>query len=311
MTQSTLQALAPGYSPRHEYIDTQMVELGRPPPPAVSWMTRRPNDLERAFRPKGATPSNMTPSGENNAKARWEASVEQWRRDVEAWEEANPEKAVRWLELRAEAQAEEARLYEEAYGKDAYALERMRTAGFEPVLVEKASRDLHTNTCFTETRDWLRNGTKWSLVLIGNPGCGKTQAGTWAAFQLLTRNNFAPWCARCPRVSERSLYGMEAEEYRWRCATAAVLLLDDLGEGEQRSEKRGAWRAWVDDVLTQRHAERRKTIITTNRTVPELKAWLTERITDRLREGTVISTNDASMRGQEVAAPKREPGEEG
>jgi len=103
---------------------------------------------------------------------------------------------------------------------------------------------------------------------------------------------------QCLRQSEAPLYGGEAEEYRWRCTQAGSLLLDDLGEGEQCNEKRTAWRAWVDDVLTQRHAAGRKTIVTTNRTVPELTTWLGARLVDRLREGEVISTNEKSLRGQ-------------
>jgi DNA replication protein DnaC len=133
-------------------------------------------------------------------------------------------------------------------------------------------------------------------MLVGPAGCGKSQAATWAAFQLSMRG-FGARCAMCMSASEAPLYGGEAEEYRWRCATAGVLVLDDLGEGEQRNEKRSAWRAWVDDVLTQRHAQGRKTIITTNRSPAELRAWLGARIVDRLNEGVISSTNEASLRG--------------
>jgi DNA replication protein DnaC len=268
-----LRPLAPGYTPRQVAIDAEMVALGRP---SLS--------IRALLNPKTLAEHQAT---------------------VEAWEYANPTAAARWLELRAEAKAVEAKLYEERYGPEAFARERMRVAGFEEALVQRALRELLENACFTAARDWIRDGTTWSLVLSGDPGCGKTQAATWAAHQLLTRNNFAPRCARCPKVSESPLYGMEAEEYRWRCATAGLLVLDDLGEGEQRSEKRTAWRAWVDDVLTQRHAARRKTIITTNRTLAadpktgapgELTAWLGARITDRLREGVVMSTAEKSLR---------------
>lgn len=269
-----LRPLAPGYTPREVAIDAEMVALGRP---ALS--------VKQALDPKALAGHRET---------------------VEQWEYANPEAAARWLELRAQARAEDARGYEERYGSEAYARERMRRAGFtDAVLVERATRELRDNACFTAAREWMLDGTAWCLVMSGTHGCGKSQAATWAAFQLMTRN-FAPWCALCPRVSELPLYGGEAEEYRWRCAQAGVLVLDDLGEGEQRSEKRSAWRAWVDDVLTQRHAARRKTIITTNRTLApdpktkapgELATWLGARLVDRLREGHVMSTNEKSLRG--------------
>lgn len=269
-----LQPLAPGYTPRQVEIDAEMVSLGRPVLP-----------LKALLDPK---------------------ALAKHREVVEQWEYANPEAGARWLELRDQAMAEEKRLYEERYGSEPFAREQMRSAGFEAALVEVAMRELRDNVCFHATRDWLRDGTQWALVLSGPPGCGKSQAATWAAFQMLTRSKFTPRMARCPKVSELPLYGMEAEEYRWRCATAGLLVLDDLGEGEQRSEKRSAWRSWVDDVLTQRHAARKKTIITTNRTPAELSAWLGERLVDRLREGEVVSTNEKSMRGS-----PREPGSEG
>jgi hypothetical protein len=260
-----MRPLAPGYTPRQVAIDAEMVALGRP---ALSVRQA----LSRTL-------------------------LAEHRATVEAWEYAHPTEAARWLELRAQAKAEELRLYEERYGSEPYARERMRRAGFiDQVLVERSMRELRDNACFTATRDWMLDGVAWCLVLSGPRGCGKSQAATYAAFQLMQRN-FPPWCAICPSVSESPLYGGEAEEYRWRCAQAGVLVLDDLGEGEQLNEKRAAWRAWVDDVLTQRHAGRRKTVITTNRTPTELSTWLGSRLVDRLREGTVVSTNEASMRG--------------
>lgn len=266
-----LRPLAPGYTARQVALDAEMVALGRPT------LT-----LTQVLNP---------------------ALLAAHRATVEAWEYAHPEAAARWLELRADAKAEEAKLYAGRYGSEAFAREQMRVAGFAEALVGKAMRELRDSACFIAARDWLRDGTLWSLVLTGAPGCGKSQAATWAAHQLLMRN-FAPRCARCPKVAEQPLYGGEAEEYRWRCAQAGVLVLDDLGEGEQRNEKRAAWRAWVDDVLTQRHAERRKTIITTNRSPAELGAWLGARLVDRLNEGTVMSTAEKSMRGvQPTEAP--------
>ena len=270
-----LLPLAPGYTPRQVQIDAEMVALGRPH-----------MSIKTALDPK---------------------ALAKHREAVEAWEHANPEPAMRWLELRGLAKAVEAELYAERYGAEAFAREQLRVVGFEEALIAVASgkEGPRENACFNATRDWLKDGTMWSLVLSGNPGCGKSQAATWAAHQLLMRN-FAPRCVRCPKASELPLYGAEAEEYRHRATLAGVLVLDDLGEGEQRNEKRSAWRAWVDDVLTQRYTARKKTIITTNRSVAadsktgapsELSAWLGARLIDRLNEGVIISTAEPSMRG--------------
>lgn len=264
-----MKALAPGYTKLQESLDEQMVAIGRP--------SLSPKELFVTLLDKDALAAHQAV--------------------VEAWEHANPEAAAKWLELRALTEAEWNRAYAERYGAEAYARERMRRVGFEDALVDKAQRELAANACFVAARDWMLDGTQWSLVLIGDPGCGKTQSATWAAHQLMTRG-FAPRCCACPRVSEAPLYGGEAEEYRWRCREeASVLVLDDLGEGEQRNANRSAWRGWVDEVLSQRYAQRRKTIITTNRTVPELSEWLGARLVDRLREGSVVSTAEKSLRG--------------
>lgn len=271
-----LRPLAPGYSPRQVQLDAEMVALGRPHLP-----------ISALLKP---------------------AALAAHRASIEAWEHDNSDAAARWLELRSQARAEEARLYSERYGPEAFQREQMRVAGFEEPLIAKAMAmgGLRDTACYRATAEWLTDGTTWCLVLTGRPGCGKSQAATWAAHQLLMRN-YTPRCVPCLKRSEAPLYGMAAEEERWRCQTATVLLFDDLGEGEQRSEKRTAWRAWVDDVLTTRYAERRKTLITTNRTVEELAAWLGARLGDRLNEGIIISTDEKSMRGHE--AP--EPGSEG
>ena len=264
-----LHPLAPGYSPTQIQLDAEMVALGRP---------------------------SLTLPEILSASARTAHQVA-----VEAWEAANPEASGRWLELRAQAKAEEARLYAERYGPDAFAFEQMRVAGFSESLlvrIRSVKVALFDTRSLIAAREWLLDGTTWALVLSGPPGCGKSQAAVWLAHQMLMRS-FAPRCVMCQRRSEEPLYGDEAEEYRWRCAEqAGVLLLDDLGEGEQRNEKRSAWRAWVDDVLTRRHAARRKTIVTTNRSAAELAAWLGSRLVDRLNEGVIVSTNEGSLRGQ-------------
>jgi DNA replication protein DnaC len=260
-----LRALAPGYSAKQIQLDAEMCALGRPHLP-----------IKALLNPK---------------------ALAEYRAAVEAWEHANGEAAVRWLELNDAMEAEGKRLYEERYGPEAFAREQMRSCGFEGALVETALRELRDSACYHAARDWARDGTQWSLLLTGSPGCGKSQAATWAAYELLTRNGFAVRCVVCPKVSEGNLFDMAADLYRFRCSTAGVLVLDDLGEGEQRGEKRSAWRGWVDEVLTNRFRDRKKTIITTNRSPAVMRQWLGDRLADRLLEGTVFSTNEKSMRG--------------
>lgn len=274
MSDEHLRPLAPGYTPRQVELDAQMVALGRPQLSMSALLSS--------------------------------ATVAAHRAACEEWERLRPLEAVQWLELRAQQRTEDARLYAERYGPEAFAREKLRVAGFGERAIGALHRELRDSMCFVVTRDWLRDGTTWCLVLTGPPGCGKTVAATWAAHQMLMRN-FSPRCVQCIQRADKPLFGVEAEEYRWRCAEAGALVLDDLGEGEQTSEKRAVWRGWVDDVLTQRHAARRKTIITSNRSPAELGAWLGARLTDRINEGIAISTNEPSMRRAPVA---REPGED-
>lgn len=274
-TPQHLHPLAPGYNTRQLELDAAMGKLGRP---------------------HLSTADLLRP-----------AAVAAHRAACEAWEHDNPDAAAEWLNLRSQAITEDRRLYDARYGPEAACREQMRVAGFPEGLTARAmsKHGLHASATFTATRDWAADGTRWSLTLIGPPGCGKTQAATWAAFQLFTRNRFAPRFVQCLKRCDAPLFGMEAEEYRWRCAEAGVLVLDDMGEGEQRNEKRSAWRGWLDDVLTQRHTAKRKTIITTNRSPAQISEWLGARIADRLvNDGVMVGTNEPSLRGQ------REPGED-
>jgi len=52
------------------------------------------------------------------------------------------------------------------------------------------------------------------------------------------------------------------------------------------------------DEWCSRANDGKKTIITTNRTPDELKAWLGERLADRLRGGMLHSSADKSLRGR-------------
>jgi hypothetical protein len=286
-----LRPLAPGYTPRQIELDAQMVALGRPALPIGALVSKPALEAHRAAcEAWGWAHESTDPPGHPCKCGDPAGSC-----------------AARWLELRAQARAEDARLYEERYGGEAWQREQMRVCGFPSGLVDRAVRELRDTRTFIEARAWAANGIAWCLTLIGPPGCGKTQAATWAAFQLLTRNRLSSRCVPCRRVSEAPLYGVEAEEYRWRCRTTSVLVLDDLGEGEQRGEKRAAWRAWVDEVLSERYAKNLRTIITTNRSTAELGAWLGASLGDRLNEGVICSTNEPSLRGKPATEVQPQP----
>lgn len=265
-----LRPLAPGYSPKQIQLDAEMVALGRPLPPAVSFIR-------------------------GGLKGDFNARTAAWRAQCDAWEQANPDAAIRWAELKLEAESEQERIDAVKFSDDAWRYELMQRLGFPSRAVELCRAELRDTACFTAARDWAAQGLAWCLVLTAGPGCGKTVAATWAAHQLLSRS-FRPLFVSCPRLAESNLYDVAGEVGRFRARNAPVLVLDDLGEGK-REQKSEPWNAWLDEVLTERHAKNKRTVITTNRTVDELRTWLGARLFDRLREGVVFSSNEKSLRG--------------
>lgn len=268
-----------GYSDKIIAIDDEMVALGRPPPPVVSWLT-------------------------GGLKGDLNARTEAWRAQLEQWEEANGEKAIRWKELRTQYEAQEEIEEKIRHGDDAnsWSYELLARIGVPRENLDVIRRQFNDNQSMRAASDWMRDGTEWGLVLIGGNGCGKSSAAAWAAHQLLMRN-FRPAWVDCPRQSEAPMYGVEAEYRRFTCRSAAALIIDDLGGGKRERETKPGepnhmWLAWLDDVLGARANDRKKTIITTNRPVGELAPWLGERLTDRLRAAVIHSSSEKSMRGR-------------
>jgi hypothetical protein len=259
-----------GYSDKLIAIDDEMVALGRPPPPVVSWLS-------------------------GGLKGDLKARHEQWRRQVEAWEEANPDAAVTWLELRERYVTQEQLERKLLYDEDQWNYEQLRYFGCPDLVVSALRSQMRETPSWKVARDWMLD-TAWSLLLIGNTGCGKSVAAGWAAHQKLMRNFGVRW-VDCPQQCERPMYGTEAELQRFHCRTTQVLVIDDLGGG-RRERASEPWLAWLDDVLGSRANDGRKTIVTTNRTPDELKAWLGERLVDRLRAGMVHSSAETSLRGR-------------
>lgn len=271
-----------GYSDKLIAIDDEMVALGRPPPPVVSWLSSglKGNIVERH-------------AG--------------WLKQLEAWEEANPEKAVRWQELKAqyEAQDELERRAKFDGSDDAWNYVLLEHIGCPRPYVETISRDFKDTGSMLAARDWMRDGLTWSLTLIGGTGCGKSTAAAWLAHQLLMRR-FRPVWVDCVRQCEAPMYGVAAEHLRWRCREAPVLVLDDMGGGA-RELTSDFWHAWLDDVIGSRANANKKTIITTNRDKPQLREWLGARLVDRLNAGVIFDSKEKSLRPKVNEARRAAP----
>lgn len=142
------------------------------------------------------------------------------------------------------------------------------------------------------------------LVLAGGVGAGKTvaavawlarwvmDAGNWQqgdACQLLGRGLFltAPALQRGPRFDAKWLGHIER---------ASRLVIDDLGA--EYADERGSFVSLLDELINDRYARRRPTLITTNCDASVFKSRYGARIADRIRErGRFESVGAKSLRG--------------
>ncbi len=126
-----------------------------------------------------------------------------------------------------------------------------------------------------------------TLVLSGGIGCGKTVAAcSWllkrAPGLFLSSARLARW----PRYEDAQMR---------RLLSASRLVIDDLG-AEYMDEK-GNFAAVLDEVIVDRHANMKPTVITTNLDATAFKNRYGQRIADRVREcGRFLSLADVSKR---------------
>jgi hypothetical protein len=278
------------YSDKLLAIDADMVALGRPPPPVVSWISGGLN-------------------GDLNARtAAWRVQLEAWEAAHDRAQPDHPDSACaarRWSELRVAYVNQEQLERRARYDDDAWNYEQLKHVGCPDKYLDVIRSTHHRETkSWRASREWLLDYRSWCLTLVGSTGCGKSVAAAWLGHQRLMRNFGLVW-VDCAHECETPKYGIEAELRRFQCRETQTLVLDDVGHPRQFERKEGPWLAWLDDVVGSRANKGLKTVITTNRSPAELSAWLGARLWDRVRDGTVFSTDEKSLRGQAVH-PKSE-----
>lgn len=141
-------------------------------------------------------------------------------------------------------------------------------------------------------------------VLSGTPGCGKTvAAAAWLWDWVHDENSWKPDEDQ-PQLLGRGLFVSAAKLSRWhryedaamdKLLLATRLVVDDLGV--EYLDDKGNYMALLDEVIHERHANGRATVMTTNLGAPEFRGRYGERIADRIREdGRFVSITDPSMR---------------
>lgn len=148
------------------------------------------------------------------------------------------------------------------------------------------------------------------IVMSGGPGVGKTTAGSVALADLLfDDDSWMPtgtpggtsvigWrllrTAVFVTASAISRWKVYDHKEVWRLAGADRLTIDDAGA--EFAEAR--FMATFDELVNERYANRRRTVITTNLPVGDFRERYGERIADRLLEcGRFVALGRGSLRG--------------
>lgn len=151
------------------------------------------------------------------------------------------------------------------------------------------------------------------LVLSGGPGCGKTvAAAAWILSYVLDRKNWkqtqydssparilglAPIWVTAAKLARWERYD---EDQMQKLLRTPRLVIDDLG-GEYL-DKGGFYASLLDEIVNERQAETKPTIMTTNLNAEAFKERYGERIIDRIREGgRFVGCGDHSLRAKKDA----------
>lgn len=141
-------------------------------------------------------------------------------------------------------------------------------------------------------------------LLLGNFGTGKSQM-TWNAMWRLWKSGVLTsrwlWKEIVDRknayVADRELDDPMPELYR-----KAFLCIDEahIGGRDARGELTVASTELLNTIIGKRHEERRATLLVANLTEKDMRAWIGQRLWDRVMDtrGAIIELHGDSRRGQ-------------
>lgn len=143
-----------------------------------------------------------------------------------------------------------------------------------------------------------------SMLFLGKPGTGKTHLSVGIALRVMQAGNRTALFSTVMRAMRRvkDTWGRGSEESETDAIEAFVfpdlLILDEVGiQFGSDTEK-----LLLFDILNERYERRRPTLMLSNLALPEVKAYLGERVFDRMREdgGEVVVFDWESHRGQKT-----------
>ena len=141
-----------------------------------------------------------------------------------------------------------------------------------------------------------------SALFIGRPGTGKTHLAVGIGLRIMHRDNRTVLFTTALRAIRRvkDTWGRSSAESESEAIAALVfpdlMIIDEVGvQFGSEAEK-----LILFDVLNERYAQRRPTLLLSNLTLDGVKSYLGERVFDRLREdgGEVVVFDWPSYRGR-------------
>lgn len=207
-------------------------------------------------------------------------------------EDIPPEWRERDARARAQRESEEAEAARDAEA----ALERLKVATCIPAKFLDIVDGGHVLN--TKAKAEVERGGFEILVLSGLVGNGKTVAAArWLIDGL--RAPPTPLFVTSARLSRWDRYDNAAMD---RLLLASRLVIDDLGE--EFNDTKGNFLAVLDETISDRLANNRPTVITTNLDLDQFTERYGVRVRDRIKEsGRWVEFVDPSMRGKQTAIP--------
>ena len=147
----------------------------------------------------------------------------------------------------------------------------------------------------------LMDGKVWCVTIIGSVGNGKTTLATASINEFARKYALKGYRSRyetlrgiTDKIRER---GENFYEYKSLLKSCELLVIDELNPSLRVWTD--AVKSCVEDIIVDRHANKKRTVLIGNLTGEDIRAMFDEQVVSRLREGysTVMKTADMRKKG--------------
>lgn len=152
-----------------------------------------------------------------------------------------------------------------------------------PLITSEALSD--STEAMQAVRSFVQSCAHWCLILLGEPGVGKTVAADWS----LAHHARLADCVSTPMACKLTGWDLGQAAFKShtlpRYARSEFLVLDDLWT--EVLDGHGRVSAFLFELINRRWASQSRTIITSNLTPTQLRARYGGRIFDRLAHQSI------------------------